>query len=43
MTNTAWIALGVLIVAGICVSAGSAPEAEIANRPIRVRLYTKRG
>lgn len=39
MTKTARIALGVPLAAGICVSGGSAPEAEIANGPIRVRLY----
>ena len=39
MTKTAWLALGVLLAAGICLSAGSAPEAEIAHGPIRVRLY----
>ncbi len=39
MTKIASLALGVLLVTGIGVSAGSAPEAEIANGPIRVRLY----
>lgn len=39
MTKNAWIALGVLLPAGIWVSAGPAPEAEITNGPIRARLY----
>jgi len=39
MTKTAWIALGVPLVAGIGVSTGATPEAEIANGTIRVRLY----
>ncbi len=39
MTKIARIALGVMLAPGICVSAGSAPEAEIANNLIRVRLY----
>jgi hypothetical protein len=39
MTKTAWIALGVPLTAGICDSADSAPEAEIANNHIRARLY----
>src|SRR5712692_6476260 len=39
MTKIAWIPFGVLLASGIGVSAGSAPEAEIANGSIRVRLY----
>lgn len=39
MTKTTWIALCVPLAAGIWVSAGPAPEAEITNGPIRVRLY----
>jgi hypothetical protein len=39
MTKTSCVALGVLLFGGLCVSAGAAPEAQIANGPIRVRLY----
>ncbi|MCX6902281.1 MAG: hypothetical protein NTW03_02130 [Verrucomicrobia bacterium] len=39
MTATAWMVFGALFAAGRFVSAGSAPEAEIANGPVRVRLY----
>jgi len=39
MTKTSRIALGIMFVASVCVSAGSAPEAEITNGPIRARLY----
>jgi len=39
MTKTAWLISGLLLAAGICVSSGSPPEAEITNDSIRVRLY----
>ena len=39
MTKIASIAFGFLIASGICVPAGPAPEAEITNASIRVRLY----
>ena len=39
MTKTAWLALTGLLAAGICVAAGAAPEAEITNGLLRVRLY----
>ncbi len=39
MTTTAWIALGLPLTAGLWVSANPAPEAEITNGPMRVRLY----
>jgi hypothetical protein len=39
MTKTLWTTLGVLLTAGFCVSAGSAPEVDIANGLLHVRLY----
>lgn len=39
MTRTAWITLGITFAATPFVSAGSAPEAEIAHGPLRLRLY----
>ena len=39
MTTTAWIALCVSLAFCLCASAGLAPEAEIANGPVRARLY----
>jgi hypothetical protein len=39
MTKTAWIALGVLLNAGICFAEGPAPKVEITNGPIRVMVY----
>lgn len=39
MTKTTWIILGLLLAAGLPLSAGSAPEAEITNGLLRVRLY----
>jgi hypothetical protein len=39
MINRALIIIGVLLARDICIAADSAPEAEIANGPIRVRLY----
>ncbi len=39
MTKTAWLALGLLFAGGICVSADAAPEADITNGLLRVRVY----
>lgn len=39
MKTTSPLALGVPLAAAICASAGPAPEAQIANGPIRVRVY----
>jgi hypothetical protein len=39
MTTTAWKAFGVLLAAGVHVAAASAPEAEITNGLVRVRVY----
>lgn len=39
MTNPIWMALGVLLAAGICGAAGPVPEAVLTNRVLRVRLY----
>jgi hypothetical protein len=39
MKMIVWLALSVLLKAGIYVSAGSAPEAEISNGSLRARLY----
>ncbi len=39
MTKTVWLVFSLLLAADICVSAGSAPEGEITNGSIRVRLY----
>src|SRR6266446_6054589 len=39
MTKTVWIGLGVLLAADISASAESASEAQIADGPIRARLY----
>jgi hypothetical protein len=39
MTKTAWMALGIPLAFGLCASAGPAPEAEITNGAVRVKLY----
>jgi hypothetical protein len=39
MTNPAWIALGVLFTANLGFSADAAPEANLTNGLLRVRLY----
>ena len=39
MNKTACVVLGVPLAAGMCLSTGAAPEAEIANGSIRARLF----
>jgi hypothetical protein len=39
MTQTAWIVLGILCAVGFSLWAGSTPEAEIADGPLRARLH----
>jgi len=38
MTETLWLGLGVLLVGDLPVSAGSPPEAQISDGPLRARL-----
>src|SRR5213594_2296816 len=39
MTETLWLGLGVLLVGDLLVSAGSPPEAQISDGPLRARLF----
>lgn len=39
MNTIAWIVLGVMVAGGICGAAGAVPEAAIANRLLRVRVF----